>query len=154
MTRRRPHWRNTGIGSGYQHSNRAFVYSKKITLLKKSLGGPGRPVKGKSGQAGRPAGPGMPEAPRIVSGIEILLGKFGPQNAQKCYEFKCSPCFMSISLDVRVGPASLAGRPQPASAGRRSWELVLALTPASVFDYSEEAGSGAVALSGHSAAVV
>ena len=46
---------------------------------------------------------------------------------------KVSQAFGPISLDVRVGPASPAGRPQPASAGRRSWELVLALTPPSVF---------------------
>ena len=35
-------------------------------------------------------------------------------------------------LHVRVSPASPAGRPQPASAGRRSWELVLALIPPGV----------------------
>ena len=51
----------------------------------------------------------------------------------------------SFSLGVRVGPASPAGRPQPASAGRRSWELVLALTPPSVsFVYSKKAGSSGV----------
>ena len=39
-------------------------------------------------EAGRPAGPGMLEASRIVSEIVLLLGKFGPQNAQKCNGFK------------------------------------------------------------------
>ena len=83
----------------------------------------------------------MPEASRTVSEIVLLQGKFGPQNAQKCNEFKGFQVFGQISLDVRVGPASPAGRPQPASAGRRSWELVLALTPpCASFVYSKKKG--------------
>ena len=83
--------------------------------------------------AGRPAWLAGGQASRTVSEIVLLLGKFGPQNAQKCYEFKGFPSFWSDFLRRTCRPGQ-PGRPASASsAGRRSWELVLALTPPSVF---------------------
>ena len=69
-----------GGGGGGRHVN-PFLFKQEKKLYTKRLGGPGRPVKGKSGQAGWPAGLSMPQASRTASEIVVLLAHSGPQNA-------------------------------------------------------------------------
>ena len=106
-----------GLGSRKPKWTISVCSLKSKTLHKKRSGGSGRPVRGKSGQAGWPAGLG-PQASRAASEIVLLLAHSGPQNVQKCMDSKGFEAFGQFSLRVRVGPASPAGRlqqPQPAA---------------------------------------
>ena len=105
------------------------LHKQKCFTQRKTLGGPGRPVRGKSGQAGWPAGLGMPQASRTASEIVLLLAHYGSQNAQKCMNPKAFEAFGPFPLTRTCTPGQ-PGRPaSAASASRRSWELVSALTP-------------------------